>query len=90
MTENGLKAVKVIVTPELLRMMMSLPENARIVNAKWHIDDDSRAGYVALIVESDDLPSVPLYEPLPIAEPVFRQKPDDRVPSVEFVEWGIK
>lgn len=74
-----MNAVRVIVSPQLLREVLSLPADAEITHVVWN---DFYQG-VGLVVEH---PSFTESDEMKISTPLFEKRGSD----VVFLDWGIE
>ena len=74
-----MKAVRVLVTSDLLREALCLPSDSQIIGAYWNADYQ-----VELIVEHSSFANADIDE-LKTARPTFKRQPE-----VVFVDWGVQ
>ena len=79
---------RILVTPELLRHWLHLPDNSRIVNAA--LDSTNGGIYIAFDVDHPDIRQHVRTESskLPVLRPRFKSDPDHPIPDTVFVDWG--
>ena len=80
-----MRIVRIPISEELLRDMLCLPKNAKIVSAH---KSPSRLGVIELIVESNELPEVESGNAIPERAIVLEWKSDERPSQFLNFEWG--
>ena len=80
-----MNAAKIVITPDLLREVLRLPDGVVLSDASMSAD----GRYISFVAEHAALPVV-RDGAMPMAHPVYRRNFDKSEPSVEFVDWGLK
>lgn len=81
------RQARLAISPELLKEMLYLPDDAEIFSAGVTIDPDGRLASVYLHVGHPDLPALSEGETPPTVTPTYEMT--ERPQAIRMIDWGL-
>lgn len=87
MSDLSTRQVRLVISPELLKELLYLPDDAEILSASAQYNQDGKLDWVGLYVRHPDLPALAEDETPTTVTPTYEMT--ERPQTITMLNWGL-